>query len=139
MVTLSTLALSLAAMGSWTVFALTINHGLEDVSPIFAALIVYIVATITTLIISLWRETIVAPSINTLFALIAAGVSLSGGAIFYYIALEGEEVGVVTPIVGLNGVAAALAAVLLFSEPMGLQKFVGLVAAAAAIILIGTA
>jgi len=139
MATLSTLALSLAAMGSWTVFALAINHGLEEISPIFAALIVYIVATITTLFISLWRETIVTPSMNTLFTLITAGVSLAGGAIFYYIALEGEEVGVVTPIVGLNGVAAALAAVLLFSESMGLQKFAGLIAAAIAIILIGTA
>jgi drug/metabolite transporter (DMT)-like permease len=139
MVTLSTLALSLAAMGSWTVFALAINHGLENISPIFAALIVYIVATITTLFISLWRETIVIPSTSTLFTLMTAGVSLAGGAIFYYIALEGEEVGVVTPIVGLNGVAAALAAVLLFSESMGLQKFAGLIAAAIAIILIGTA
>lgn len=139
MITLSTLALSLAAMGSWTVFALAINHGLENISPIFAALIVYIVATITTLFISLWRETIVIPSTSTLFTLMTAGVSLAGGAIFYYIALEGEEVGVVTPIVGLNGVAAALAAVLLFSESMGLQKFAGLIAAAIAIILIGTA
>lgn len=139
MVAIYTVVLSIAAMGSWAVFALAINDGVKDISPIFAALIVYIVATITTLLISMWRETIKIPSTDTIATLVVAGIALAAGAIFYYIALERGEVGVVTPIVGLNGVVAALIAVVLFSESMGLQKFAGLVAATIAIVLIGTA
>ena len=73
------LVFSIGAMGCWTIFALAVNHGVEDVSPIFATLIVYIIATITTLFVTFWKTKIFVPTVNTFLILSIAGVSLAGG------------------------------------------------------------
>jgi uncharacterized membrane protein len=134
----SATTLALAAAACWGVWALFVKLATRSVEPVTALVISYFAAVgVAIPVIASSGVSFEFDRMDFVFA-IAGGFATGIGSLLYYRALDIGDSGVISTIVGLYFVVAAVLGILLLGEPVTGQKIMGLILGATAIFLLSS-
>lgn len=132
----SPIAWALLAMASWGLWAVLADAATRSTSPTVAMIVSYLVGTALAGAYVLTRSDPVTVTRQGLLLAVGAGVFSGVAAVAFYAGLERGSTGVVTTVSALYFVVAAVLGVVLFDEPVTLQRVGGVGFAVAAVALL---
>ncbi|WP_435345008.1 EamA family transporter [Haloarchaeobius sp. HRN-SO-5] len=132
----SPISWALLAMVAWGLWAVLADAATRSVSPTVAMIVSYLVGTALAGAYVLTRTDPVTYTRDGLLFAVSAGVFSGIAAVAFYAGLERGQTGVVTTVSALYFVVAAVLGVVLFEEPVTLQRVGGVGFAVAAVVLL---
>jgi drug/metabolite transporter (DMT)-like permease len=132
----SPVVFALLAMVTWGLWAVLADAATRTTSPTVAMIVSYLVGTALAGVYVLSRTEPVTYTRDGLLLAAAAGVFSGVAAVAFYAGLERGSTGVVTTVSALYFVVAAVLGVVLFDEPVTLQRVGGVGFAVAAVALL---
>ncbi|WP_257298984.1 EamA family transporter [Haloarchaeobius sp. FL176] len=132
----SPVVLALVAMLAWGLWAVLADVATQSTSPTVAMIVSYLVGTTLAGVYVLTRPDPVTYTRDGLLLAVAAGVFSGIAAVAFYAGLERGSTGVVTTVSALYFVVAAALGVVLFDEPVTLQRLGGVGFAVVAVALL---
>ena len=132
------LALPIAALVLWGLWATVIKYGAMGASPAATALTVNLAATpLYIAYAAADGQQLVPESSRALGALVVAGLFYGLGSLAYYAALNrGVDVSIATPVAALYFVVPVILAFLVLPESLTAQEVAGVIAAIVAVVLL---
>ncbi|WP_440990942.1 EamA family transporter [Haloarchaeobius baliensis] len=132
----SPVVFALLAMVTWGLWAVLADAATQSTSPTVAMIVSYLVGTALAGAYVLTRPNPVTYTREGLLLAVGAGVFSGIAAVAFYAGLERGSTGVVTTVSALYFVVAAVLGVVLFDEPVTLQRVGGVGFAVVAVALL---
>lgn len=135
MLTDTSLLLAGGAALAWGVWALFVRLAQETLLPETVVVVSYLTGGLVATGYLLWTpETASWSAVGAGYA-VAAGLATGVGSLLYYTALRSADVGIVSTVTGLYFVVAAALGVVVLDEGVTVEKAVGILFAAAAVVM----